>query len=106
MSSFGLDKPFGVRHKIAVTETAGPTSYATGGFTVTLDGISNISFASVVITNNPGNKLATWSVSGNTVTIKVYTIAADTSSGAISATEDAAATDESSLTFAVFAVGY
>lgn len=106
MSSLGLDKPFGVKHKIAVTETAGPTSYTTGGFSITLDGISNIFFASVAITNNPGNKLATWSVSGNTVTVKVYTVTADTSSGAISATEDAAGTDESSLTFAVFAIGY
>lgn len=60
----------------------------------------------VSLENNPGNKLITYSFSGNSVLVKFYTISSDTTSGAISATEDAAGTDESSLTLSMVIIGY
>lgn len=102
----GLTKGLGKGdYKVYTGSFNGPTSYATGGFTVTLSGISKIHQAIVALKNNPGNKLITYSITGNTITIQIYTITADTTTGAISATEDAAGTDESALQFELMAVG-
>ena len=102
----GLTKGLGKgKYKLYSAEISGPTSYTTGGFTVTASGISKIHNAAVVLKNNPGNKLIRFSISGNSITIQIFTIAADTTTGAISATEDAAGTDESSLLFEIILVG-
>ncbi len=102
----GLTKGLGKgKYKVYSGETSGPTSYTTGGFNITISGLSKIHNAAVVLKNNPGNKLITYSISGNVITVKIFTIAANTTTGAISATEDGAGTDESSLLFEVIAIG-
>ena len=101
-----LDKGLGVgKLKVYSAEVTGPTSYATGGFQITINEFERIHNAVVALKNNPGNKLITYSISGNTITVQIFTITADTTTGAISATEDAAGTDESGLLFEVIAVG-
>ncbi len=89
--------------KIYTTQVAGPASFS-APFTVSTP-FNSVAFASVEIVNNPGNKLVTWSISGNNINITFYTISANTSTGAISATEDAAGTNESGLTLNITAIG-
>jgi len=102
----GLTKALGKgEYKIFSGVVAGPSSYTAGGFNIVVAGLSKIHNAVVVLKNNPGNKLITYTISGNTITVKIYTISADTNTGAISATEDADGTDESSLLFEVIAIG-
>jgi len=92
-------------YKIAFKSVNGPTSYSAGGFTVTIDGLREIVHAIVELRQRGNNYRIDYSWSGNTVTIKVYVIAADTSSGDISATEVADGTDLSGLTFDIIAIG-
>ena len=47
--------PLGPNLKVAVRVVSGPTSYTTGGFTVTFHELNSIDAALVVIANNPGN---------------------------------------------------
>jgi len=82
----------------------GPSSYSSGGFSVDTK-LENIDVCVVTLRNNPGNYLIEWSVSGGTITIKVNTISADTSTGEISKTEVAAGTDLSSYIFDIIAYG-
>jgi hypothetical protein len=89
--------------KIFTNQVAGPTSFS-APFSVSTP-FNSVVFASVEIVNNPGNKLVTWTISGNSINITFYTIAANTTSGAISATQDAAGTNESGLTLNIIAVG-
>ncbi len=68
--------------------TAGPSSYSTGGFSVTINSARDIT--DVLVVAATGGYLAEASVSGNTLTIKAY-------SGA--GTEVADGTDLSGVTF-------
>ena len=92
--------------KVAARTVNGPSSYSAGGFNVEFPELSTIVHAIVQLRNNPGNKLVQVNVTDNTVNIKIFTISADTTTGAISATEDADGTDESGLVFDVIAIGY
>jgi len=94
------------RYIVTATHTSGPSSYSSGGFTVTLGDLMEIEEVLVQLRNQDNAKRIKYSPSGNQVTIQIYTISADTSTGAISATEDADGTDESDLTFDIFAVGW
>ena len=106
MAYGGLGKATGKgKLKVYAGSFSGPSSYTTGGFNITIAGLEKIHNAVVALKNNPGNKLITYTISGNTITVKIYTISADTNTGAISATEDADGTDESSLLFEIIAVG-
>ena len=100
-----LAKALGTGLKVYAGSVTGPSSYTAGGFTVTITGIRTIHEAVVSLRNNPGNKVIEYSWSGNTLTIVIKTISADTTTGAISATEDADGTDESGLTFDIVVVG-
>ncbi len=88
--------------KVYVGTTTGPTSYTTGGFSVTLP--IRPTYALVALTNDNTAYKISYSVSGNTITITVYQLSADTTTGAISAAEVAAGTDLSALTFMIIAV--
>jgi len=94
------------RYIVTATHTSGPASYTTGGFTVTLGDLMEIEEVVVQLRDQDNAKRIKYSESGNQVTIQIFTISADTTSGAISAGEDAAATDESGLTFDIFAIGW
>lgn len=83
---------------------AGPASYTTGGFEVTLSDFKKVDRAVVVGENLDGNQVITYAVSGNKVTIKVYTLSYSTASG-ITATEVSAGTDLSSKFFNIVAEG-
>jgi len=92
--------------KVKVYRTSGPSSYSTGGFTFDATDFKKVNRALVGIENDSaGNYHVEWSVSGNTITIKVSTISADTSTGAISATEVSDGTDLSSLYFDIVVEG-
>ena len=98
--------PLGPGYKVAFLKTSGPSSYASGGFEVEIPELNSIEYAVAVIANNPGNKLIRYSISGNKVKIQVFTISASTTDGSISATEDAAGTDESGLEIHIVAIGH
>jgi len=105
LAAFAKPEGAGSKRRVYANSVTGPTSYSTGGFTVSTT-LDTIEFAIVVLRNNPGNKVIQYRFSGNTITIQIFTISASTTTGAISATEDAAGTNESSLIFDIIAVGY
>jgi len=105
LAAFAKPEGAGSKRRVYINSVTGPSSYTTGGFTVTTD-LDTVEFAVVVLRNNPGNKVVRYSFSGKNITIQVFTISASTTTGAISAAEDAAGTDESSLIFDIIAVGY
>lgn len=82
----------------------GPSSYPTGGFAETIGEFAELKNVSVEI-NDPNNKVVKWTFAGNVVTIVVKEISADTTTGAISSTEVANATDLSALEFVITAEG-
>lgn len=83
---------------------AGPSSYTTGGFTVSLTDFKTVNKAVVVGENLDGNMVIQYSVSGNTLKIKVFTLSYSTASG-ITATEVSAGTDLSAYYFNIVAEG-
>jgi hypothetical protein len=94
--------------KIVQAVVTGPSSYATGGFTVTMGELSKIHAASVSVRSNlkADNYVhaVDYAVSDNTITFKVYRI--DVTAGAPSAwSEVPAGTDLSDLTLEVVAIG-
>ena len=91
---------------IAKYSVSGPASYSAGGFTVTIDEVKNIEFALVQLRQQNNAYRISYSFSDNTVTIQVFEISADTTTGAISATEVAAGTDLSGLNFDIIVVGW
>jgi len=95
MPVLGTTKALGKgTYKIYIGSVAGPSSYSTGGFTVTVSELASISNAIVVAGGGYIAEVA--SISGNTITVKAY-------SGA--GTEVTDGTDLSTVTFIVLAVG-
>lgn len=93
--------------KVYRDTVSGPAAYDPAtGFVITVPHFRRVTWARVDIANNPGNKLVTWTVSGNQIVVRFYTVSANTTTGAISAAEDAAGTDESALQLVVEAEGY
>lgn len=88
--------------RVYVGSFSGPASYSTGGFTVALP--INPSYVVVTLVNGNNAYRISYTVSGNTLTIQVFELSADTTTGAISASEVAAGTDLSALTFNVIAL--
>jgi len=94
--------------KIVQTVVTGPSSYATGGFTVRLGELTKIDAAKVSVRSNlkVSNYVhaVDYSVSGNTITFVVYRI--DVTAAAPSAwSEVPSGSDISALTLEVVAVG-
>ena len=89
---------------IAVVTSSGPSSYSSGGFSVTLSELRKVE--SVIAVYSNAGYLCEGSVgTGNSVTVKVYYFDYDaTADGA--AVEVAAGTDLSGVTFTVIAVGF
>ena len=94
------------RYVVTATHTSGPSSYTAGGFTVTLGDLMDIEELVVQLRDQDNAKRIKYSKSGNQVTIQIFTMSADTTTGTISTAEDAAGTDESALTFDIFAMGW
>jgi hypothetical protein len=103
MPAFGLTKARGrAVPKGWIGSVAGPTSYATGGFTVTIEDLSRIEDAVVIAGGGYLAEVA--SISGNTVTIVVrYFDYAATAAG--TAIEVPSGTDLSGVTFRIIAIG-
>jgi hypothetical protein len=94
--------------KIVQTVVTGPSSYAAGGFTVTIGELSKIHAAKVSVRSNlkVSNYVhaVDYTVSGNTITFVVYRI--DVTAAAPSAwSEVPSGSDISALTLEVVAVG-
>jgi hypothetical protein len=94
--------------KIVQTVVSGPSSYATGGFTVRLGELTKIHAAKVSIRTNlkVSNYVhaVDYSISENTITFVVYRI--DTTAAAPAAWEEVAAgTDISALSLEIVAIG-
>ncbi len=85
-----------------VKTVTGPSSYSTGGFTVTIDELERVEEAIVVA--SAGYMAEVASISGNTVTIKVYDFNYP-ATAAGPAEEVAANTDLSSVGFKIIAIG-
>jgi len=94
---------------VVIKEVSGPSTYPTGGFTVTIPELTNIKEAAVI--PNPSQLLEaddtvysiSWTVSGNSVTIVVKTLNV-TATSPVSWTE-LSAVDLSSVTFTVIVTG-
>ena len=98
-------RPYGTGFIVYIGTTSGPSSYdATNGFSVTLP-MKKIHDAIVVLNNVGNTQVKIDSISGNTIVLRFYTIAANTSTGEISATEVSNGTDLSALSIKIFAVG-
>lgn len=93
---------------VACIETAGPTSYPLGGFSVLFEDVTDLSDFTVKVITNPTQLLeaddtcysVSWSVSDNTVNIVVKSINV-TAASPVSWSEIAAGTDLSGVTFIV-----
>ena len=83
----------------------GPTSYTQGGFTETIGEVSKITSVVISARNLSGNQRIKYSVSGNVVTIQIFTITADTTTGDINETEVGNGVDLSSLVFDLYYEG-
>ena len=88
--------------KIVVASSAGPSSYATGGFDVVIDELTSVDFAIVVC--NGGYIAEVASITGNTVKVLVRYFDYDAAAGG-TAIEVASGTDLSGVTFTILAVG-
>jgi len=99
-------------YKVVVTQSAGPSSYSTGGFSVTISELSTVDYA-VAQAMNPGTAgylAVVKSVSDNTVTVQVYEVnqAVDeggTATYTVTIKEVGAGTDLSGINFTVIAFG-
>jgi hypothetical protein len=103
MPAFGLSKARGrAVPKGWIGSVSGPSSYATGGFTVTINDLSRVDDAVVIAGGGYLAEVA--SISGNTVTIVVrYFDYPATSAG--TAVEVPAGTDLSGVVFRIIAIG-
>lgn len=99
---YGRKKEDRFSGKLLIYKTAGPSSYTSGGFTVTIPNVSRIIAAGII--NVTGGYLAEIAgISGNTVTIKVYEFNYP-ATAAGPATEVAAGTDLSSVEFTLLVI--
>lgn len=86
------------------TSEAGPTSYSTGGFSITLGDLKNVESV-IAVLNNRGYLCEVSGISKNAVTVKVYQFDyAATAAGP--AVEVPAGTNLSGVTFTVIAIGF
>jgi hypothetical protein len=92
-------------YRVYATFVNGPASYTAGGFTVEFPHLTTIFSAVAAIADDNTPYKVGVSFNGNTVTIKVYQLSADTTTGAITATEVPDGTDLSGLVFGVLAIG-
>jgi len=81
----------------------GPSSYTTGGFDITIPGVTNLSADRCLVNASGGYLAEVVSASGNTVKIKVYHFDYAASSAG-PAVEIADGTDLSSVTFTLFII--
>lgn len=104
----GLKKGLGKgEFKVYSGSTSGPTSYSSGGFNITVNGLSKIHTAIVTFKGSRPDDLVyqldvSWS--GNVITVKVMSINV-TAASPVSWTEVAAGTDLSGLTFDIIVIG-
>ena len=104
----GLTKGLGRgEYKVYAGSVAGPASYPTGGFTITVNGLSKINTAIVTFKGARPNDLVyqidvSWS--GNVITVKVMSLNV-TAASPVAWGEVAAGTDLSGLTFDIIAIG-
>lgn len=89
-------------YKLFFGTATGPSSYTTGGFTVTVSDLTEVHDAIVVAGGGYLAEVA--SISGNSVTIKVYEFNYP-ATAAGTATEVSAGTDLSGVTFRIVALG-
>jgi len=99
MSTYNL-KRFGPDEKLYITQVSGPSSYSAGGFTVDHP-FSRVSHAIAIAS---GGYIAEASVSGNTVTVKVYYFDYDAAADG-TAIEVPDGTDLSGVTITVIIIG-
>ena len=103
MPSYNLSRARGkARPKLVIKTVTGPSSYSTGGFTATIDELERVEDAIVIASGGYMAEVA--SISGNTVTIKVYDFNYP-ATAAGPAEEVAANTDLSSVSFKIIAIG-
>jgi len=90
-----------------VKTVTGPESYdATNGYTVTVAELTKIAYVLPAIeTDGTSLFLVKGTASGNEVTLRFYTISANTTSGAITVSEVGDGTDLSGLTFPLVVYG-
>lgn len=81
----------------------GPSSYATGGFTITVPDITKVVNAVVVLKSGDNLYKAGFSSSGNKITVVVYELSSSTAG--LKVEEVAAGTDLSSVEFAYIVIG-
>jgi len=103
MPAFGLSKARGrAIPKGWSGRVSGPSSYATGGFTVTINDLSRVDDA--IVSSTGGYLAEVSSISGNTVTVKVYYFDYGSASAG-TAVEVPDGTDLSGVTFRIIAIG-
>ena len=108
MTIAGLTKGLGKgEYKVYSGSFTGPSSYPSGGFNITINGLSKIHTAIVTFKGSRPDDLVyqldvSWS--GNTITVKVMSINVTASSPA-SWSEVAGGTDLSGLIFDIIVVG-
>lgn len=103
MPAFNLPKAMGrASFKGWSGSVTGPTSYTTGGFTVTIDQLTAV-YDAVVIAGR-GYLAEVASISGNTITIRVYQFDYP-ATAAGPAVEVPAGTNLSGVTFRIIAIG-
>lgn len=86
-------------------KVSGPSSYATGGFSVDFPKLSQVHDAVVSLEDGDNLYKAGYSLSSNVVTITVYQLGFDTTTSTVTVSEVAAGTDLSSLNFKIVVVG-
>ncbi len=97
--------PNGKYYIIETKKVAGPSSYATGGFTITMDEIREIEDAVVSMVDGNNMYKVSYSYSGNKITVQVYQLGYDSGTSSLTISEVADGTDLSGISFAIIAVG-
>jgi len=92
-------------YKIAITKTAGPSSYATGGFDATVGSLGTVIAAIVIPDSGYLADVDYANSSGNTLKIKAYYFDYDASADG-AAVEVAPTTNLNSVNFTIIAFGW
>jgi len=96
------------RYVVSAMTIYGPASYVQGGTTITIDELGTITDIIIKLRNEDNAKRIKYYITDvpNEVKLMIYTMSADTATGEINVTEDSTGTDESSLVFDIFAMGW
>jgi hypothetical protein len=94
---------FAGQYKVAILTFAGPASYTTGGFTITINQLRYIAFAGAISALGNGWVFAVKSWSGNTVTIQAFGLPSTLAAGPLA--EAAAGTNLSGANFTLIVIG-